>query len=242
MHVIIAPDQHALGIYAAGTIADTVRSKPDAVLALPTGLTPRGMYAELVRKHRAEGLDFSHVITFNLDELVGPALYRTYMKSEFFDHVNVRTENIHIPDGRPGKNLGEESAHFELAIHQAGGIDLLISGIGTNGHVAFNEPGTDFNSRTRVVELAPESISGLHRQFPEIHELPVRAITMGLGTIMQARRIVLLAAGQRKAEAVRQALRGPVTVSMPASILQLHGDATAILDRDAALSLRERVG
>src|SRR5215831_7583110 len=208
MRVLVTPDYRTLSLTAAELVVKAVRTKPGLVLGLPTGNTPIGLYEQLVRSYREQQLDFSKLRTFNLDEFVGlapndPHSYRTYMRKHFFDHVNVSAANTHIPE-----NLGT----YEDAIKQTGGIDLLIVGIGTNGHIAFNEPGSPFDSRTRVVDLAPETILNAQRHFGNEH-VPRKAITMGLGTIREARRIVLLASGAHKANAVERALRGPVSES-----------------------------
>src|SRR5437667_1381908 len=176
--------------------------------------------------HRDLHLDFSRAQTFNLDEYVGlepdhPKSYHAYMRRHFFDHVNIAVENIHMPNGTLGIDVDAETKSYEQAIEDAGGIDLLIVGIGANGHIAFNEPGSAFESRTRAVDLAPETIANARQHF-RTEAVPLRAITMGIGTILEARRILLLAAGASKAGAVERALRGPVSQSVPASALQLH--------------------
>ena len=219
-----------------------MRLKPDLVLGLPTGHTPLGMYEEVVQQHREEGLDFSRVTAFNLDEYLGlspedPGSFTAYMRHHFFDRVNVAAENIHIPDGRPDVDAESESARYEQAIRKAGGIDLPIVGIGANGHIAFNEPGSNFASRTRPVDLAPETVSSARQYFESEAATPHRAITVGIATILDARRILLLAAGSGKSHAAARAIQGPVSESTPASALQLHADVTAILDQGAAANL-----
>lgn len=238
MRVFVTRDYRAVSRQAADAADDAIRLKPGVTLGLPTGNTPLGMYQELVRRHREEGLDFSRVRTFNLDEYLGlspdhAGSYHTYMRRYFFDHVNVPAENIHIPDGSPGVDAEAESASYERAIDGAGGIDLLIVGIGANGHIAFNEPGSSSKSRTRVVELAPETIANARKHFENELEIPLTAITMGLGTILEARRILLLASGPDKSDVVNRALRGPVSESVPASVLQLHSEVVVILDETA---------
>lgn len=228
MRVLVTSDYRTLSERAAELVAEAVRAKPDLTLGLPTGSTPFGMYEELVRRHREEGLDFSRVKTFNLDEYLGltpehPRSYHTYMRVHFFDHVNVSPENIHFPNDTT-----------EHAIQEAGGIDFLIVGIGTNGHIAFNEPGSSFASRTRVVDLAAETRANARRHFDTGAEVPSRAITLGIATILEARRILLLASGAGKSNAVRRALQGLVTEALPASVLQSHPAVTAILERAAA--------
>ncbi|PYS41397.1 MAG: glucosamine-6-phosphate deaminase [Acidobacteria bacterium] len=238
MRVLVTADYRTLSQTAAELVIKAVRAKADLTLGLPTGSTPLGMYEELVTTYRHQHLDFSQLRTFNLDEYLGlsqdhPKSYHTYMRLHFFEYVNVSTANIHIPDGSPGIDVDAESARYETAIQQAGGIDLLIVGIGANGHIAFNEPGSAFESRTRAVDLAPETIANARQHF-RTEAVPLRAITMGIGTILEARRILLLAAGASKAGAVERALRGPVSQSVPASALQLHPHVIAILDEAAS--------
>jgi glucosamine-6-phosphate deaminase len=240
MRVLVTPDYRTLSKTAADLLITAHRRKPDLNVGLPTGNTPLGMYEELVRRYREGHLDFSRMRTFNLDEYLclprdHPKSYRTYMRQHFFDHVNVLPENIHIPDGSPGIDEAAESERYEKAIQQAGRIDLLIVGIGANGHIGFNEPGSPSDSRTRAVELAPETIVNAGQHFPG-ENVPARAITMGIATMLDARRIVLLAAGASKADAVERALKGPITESMPASALRLHHHVIAILDEAASLS------
>lgn len=230
MRVVVTPDYRTLSAQAASIIADAILAQPDVALGLPTGSTPIGMYAELVRRHREEGLDFSKVRTFNLDEYRGlhpahPKSYHAYMHTHLFDKVNVALHNIHIPD---------DALEYEAAIRKAGGIDLLIVGIGTNGHIAFNEPGSSFASRTREVELAPETIANARKHFEDKNAVPRSAVTVGIATILEARRILLLASGSGKTGAIRRAFHESVSEAMPASALQLHPDVTAILDEAAA--------
>jgi glucosamine-6-phosphate deaminase len=233
MRVIVLPDYETLSRHAARIVADAVRLKPELRLALPTGNTPLGMYHELARFYRDEHLDFSKVQTFNLDEYAGlpaghPRSYRTYMQIHFISRVNVSEENVHIP--------GPEAVAFEDAIQAAGGLDLLIAGIGSNGHIAFNEPGSPFDSRTREVALAPETRANAAKHFGGELLVPRRAVTMGIGTMLEARRIVLLAHGAGKAAALDRALHGPISIESPASALRLHPNVTVLLtpecDRD----------
>jgi glucosamine-6-phosphate deaminase len=235
MRVLVTADYRTLSEEAGALVARAVRAKPDITLGLPTGNTPLGLYEELVRKHRHEGLDFSRVRTFNLDEYLGlapddPRSYHAYMRARFFDHVNIALENTHIPNGSPGVNVDAECGRYEDGIRNVGGIDLLIVGIGSNGHIAFNEPGSSFESRTRVVTLAPETIENAKRHFPSDASVPMSAITIGIRTILDARRVLLLASGPGKVE---RTLRDPVSESVPASALRLHPDVIAILDESA---------
>jgi len=241
MRVLVTPDYRTLSEEAAALVARAIRAKPDITLGLPTGNTPLGMYDELIRRHRDENLDCSRVRTFNLDEYLGlapdnPQSYYAYMRARFFDHVNIAAENTHIPNGSPDVNADAECGRYEDAIRNAGGIDLLIVGIGSNGHIAFNEPGSSFDSRTRVATLAPETIENAKRHFPNDASIPTSAITIGIRTILDARRILLLASGPGKAEAIERMLRDPVSESVPASALRLHPDVISILDE----SVRQR--
>ena len=242
IRVIITRNYDEMSKLAAKMIADAIRSKPDVVLGLATGGTPVGCYQELVRMHREEGLDFSGVTTFNLDEYVGlppthEQSYHYYMDVNLFNHVNIRRENVHIPDGL-AEDLERHCREYEEMIKKAGGIDLQLLGIGRNGHIGFNEPGSPFDSRTRVVKLAETTRRDNARFFKSLDEVPTHAITMGLATIMEARKIILLASGEAKADAVAKSVEGPKTVMVPASILQDHPDCTFIIDREAASKLR----
>jgi glucosamine-6-phosphate deaminase len=240
--VLIKTDYTELSREAAGIVAAAIRKNPCLTLGLPTGSTPLGMYSELIRYHR-EGLDLSGIQTFNMDEYVGvdansPESYRSYMFREFFDHVNVPAKSIHIPAANPGDGFDAEAMRYEKLIRNAGGLDLQISGIGVNGHIGFNEPGSGRTSRTRVVRLADSTREGMRRYFVNGRDMPRSAITIGVGTIMEARAVVLLASGIRKAGAVAGALEGPVTTDIPASALQRHPHVTVILDQAAASMLK----
>jgi len=226
---------------AAEIIADAIRNKPNLVLGLATGSTPIGCYRELVRMHREEGLDFSRVVTFNLDEYIGlppthPQSYRYFMDENLFNHVNIKIENTHVPNGL-SDDLQRTCKDFEEAIKSSGGIDLQLLGIGSNGHIAFNEPGSPFDSRTRVVKVSEQTIKDNARFFESIDEVPRQAISMGTGTIMEARKIILLASGAGKADAVAKSVKGPVTEEVPASILQTHPNCIFVIDEAAASKL-----
>lgn len=218
------------------------------VLGLATGQTPVGVYAELVRMHRAEGLDFANVVTFNLDEYVGlgaghPASFRRFMDEHLFDHVNVPKSSIHVPDGDlAAEDVPAFCADYEAAIGAAGGIDLQLLGIGRNGHVAFNEPGTERDSRTRLVELAPGTRADAARFFEAHGATPLHAITMGIGTVLAARRLRVLAFGGHKASIVLRALADPVGPEVPATFLRDHPDVTFWLDDEAAAELPQGAG
>jgi glucosamine-6-phosphate deaminase len=244
MEVIVLPDAEAVGKEAARMIADLIRRKPNAVLGLATGSTPEPCYAELVRMHKEEGLDFSQVITFNLDEYypIDPRheqSYRYYMDTKLFNHININKANTHVPYGL-APDPDEHCRWYEEQIKRVGGIDLQILGIGHNGHIAFNEPGSSFASRTRLIVLTAETIKANSRFFEREEDVPRYALTMGIGTILEAKKIVLLATGEGKADAVAAAIEGPITTMCPASALQLHPDVTFILDEGAASKLKRR--
>src|SRR5215469_13488478 len=229
MRVLVTADYRTLSQAAAELLLKAIRVKPALVLGLPTGNTPLGMYEEVVRAYREQQLDFSRLRTFNLDEYSGiapddPHSYRTYMRKHFFEHVNISLHNTHIPDG---------TGDYEKDIVEAGGIDLLIVGIGMNGHIAFNEPGSDFGSRTREVTLTPETRANAKKHFGAA-TVPSRAVTMGIGTILDSRCIVLLASGASKRDIVTRALNGPVSQAVPASALQNHPNVIAVLDEAAS--------
>jgi glucosamine-6-phosphate deaminase len=244
MEVIITKEAGSASNLAARRIARLVMSKPDAVLGLATGNSPLGLYKELIRIHREEGLDFSRVRTFNLDEYIGlpaahPASYHSFMEKNFFREVNIIRGNSLLPDGLTS-DVPAHCEAYEAAIREAGGIDLQILGIGSDGHIGFNEPSSSLASRTRIKTLTPTTRQDNAGFFSTPEEVPYHVITMGIGTIMESRSIALLAFGEGKAGAVRGAVEGPISASNPASVLQMHPDAKIYLDEPAAISL-ERV-
>jgi glucosamine-6-phosphate deaminase len=238
----VFPDSVGASRAVAEIFAKTVRASPRCVLGMATGGTPIQTYRELIRMHQQDGLDFSAVTTFNLDEYVGlgpehPQSYRYYMQQHFFGHVNLDAARTHVPDGR-AVDLLAAAAEYETRIVAAGGIDLQLLGIGHNGHIAFNEPGAPRASRTRVVELSRQTIEKNARFFDSIEQVPRQAVTMGIATILESRGIVVLALGEGKAEAVRLAIEGESDEQHPASLLQGHPRVTFVLDDAAA----ERLG
>jgi glucosamine-6-phosphate deaminase len=244
VRVIIQPDYEVGSLRAAKIIADLVRKKPDCVLGLATGSTPLGTYKELIRLHKNEGLDFSRVTTFNLDEYVGlssihPQSYRQFMQGNLFDHINIPLTSTNVPDGR-ALDFEHHCRQYEQRIEAAGGIDLQILGIGSDGHIAFNEPGSSLGSRTRLKTLATETIRDNARFFGGEDKVPRLAVTMGVGTILESRRCLLLAFGKQKAAAIRDTVEGPVTAQVTASALQLHREVIGIFDEDAASLLARR--
>jgi glucosamine-6-phosphate deaminase len=232
---------------AATEIASLIRSRQaegrTCVLGLATGSTPKTLYAELVRMHREEGLSFRNVITFNLDEyypMLPAALqsYNNYMRRQLFDHIDILPANIHIPDGSlPKEDVKQHCAAYEQQIEEAGGIDLQVLGIGNNGHIGFNEPGSSLYSRTRLINLENSTRLANAFEFANIAQVPRLALTMGISTILKAKRIILLAWGPAKAAVVQKAVEGVVTESVPASLLQQHADCSFIVDEAAAAEL-----
>ena len=234
---LIVTDAQQAAVRAAGLYVDLLRRKPDAVLGLATGSTPLGLYARLAALYRAGELSFRRATSFNLDEYVGlPAThsqsYRYFMEHNLFSHVDLPAERTHVPSGLDVSDAA--LAGYDAAIEAAGGIDLQLLGLGGNGHIGFNEPGTPFGLGTHVVELTARTRQDNARFFASLDEVPTHAATMGVKTVMHARAILLLAFGSAKAEAVRAALIGPVTEDVPASVLQLHPDVTVFCDEEAA--------
>ena len=238
MEIIIKSNYDQMSAEAARLVADLVYHQPNAVLGLATGSTPLGLYQQLIRLHTDEGLDFSKVVTFNLDEYVGlpPAhdqSYNYFMWENLFKHINITPENIHIPNGM-ARDIEAFCDWYEDEIEAQGGIDLQILGIGSDGHIAFNEPGSSLGSRTRLKTLTRQTIEDNAHFFENEADVPRYAITMGVGTIMEARSCVLLASDAGKSATVAQAIEGPVTSMITASALQLHPHAIFILDEAAA--------
>ncbi|MGE5509477.1 MAG: glucosamine-6-phosphate deaminase [Chitinophagales bacterium] len=243
MESLVVCGREEVGRAGAAVVAAALRQQPRLVLGLATGETTLPFYRELVRLHREEGLDFAGVTTFNLDEYYGlgpedPRSYHHFMQERFFRHVNLDPARTHLPDGL-ATDVAAECRRYEALIAAAGGIDLQVLGIGVNGHIGFNEPGTALAAETQLVRLRPETIHRNER-LTQATALPEQAISLGVKTIMHTRRLLLLAAGPEKAPAVAAALEGPVTDAVPASVLQLHPALTVILDRDAAGCLRAR--
>jgi glucosamine-6-phosphate deaminase len=242
MEVLIREDYESMCREAAKVVASTLNAKPNAVLGLATGSTPLALYRELVRMHKEGLLDFSQVTTFNLDEYVGLSRdnkqsYHYFMHENLFRHINIAPQNIYIPSGTTD-NYEAFCAWYEKRIVECGGIDLQILGIGTDGHIAFNEPSSSLGSRTRIKTLAKQTIEDNARFFEHRDDVPIYAITMGVGTILEARKIMLLASGENKAHAVAAAVEGPITSMITASALQLHRDCTMFLDRAASRDLK----
>ncbi len=234
----VVRDAAAVAHAAADEIQELITGRPAAVLALPTGRTPLPLYAELRRRYQAGHIDFGQVQTFNLDEWVGlgpdhAGSYARFMREQLFSHVNLRPENCHLPNGL-APDLAAECAAYEELIQRAGGFGLAVLGIGRNGHIGFNEPGTPFDSRTHVALVTEETREANRWSFPPGVDPPDRAITVGIATLLEAERILLLVTGAEKAAALERALRGPVDPLVPASALQLHPRVRVIADAAAA--------
>ncbi len=244
MEVIIQPTEAAAASLVARVVAHDLRANPHLVLGLATGKTMENVYRQLVRLHKEEKLDFSLCSTFNLDEYVGlfpsdPNSYRHYMDHHLFRHVNVDPRNTHLPNGLAA-DLEQECRQYEALIQRFGGIDLQLLGIGKAGHIGFNEPLSALRSRTRVKALTPTTIKQNAGFFGGEDKVPRRAITMGVGTIIEARRCLLLATGDAKAGVIAQAVEGPITSMVTATTLQLHPRCTVVVDEPAANQLKEK--
>lgn len=243
MRIYVAKDYEEMSKQAAQIVSSQVILNPNSVLGLATGGTPVGMYKQLVKNHIEDGVDFSDVTTFNLDEYypLDPSndqSYYHYMQENLFKHINIPENRINIPKGN-AKNVMDECEAYEQSISNAGGIDLQVLGIGANGHIGFNEPDECFEGKTHLVELEENTIKDNARFFNSIEEVPTKAISMGIGTIMQAKQILLLANGASKAKVIKDMITGPISPAVPASILQLHGNVTVILDQEAAKELSQ---
>lgn len=222
---------------AASLIAAQIVMKPDCVLGLATGSTPIGTYEHLIKKYQDGELDFSQVISVNLDEYKGLSpennqSYRYFMNNHLFHHVNIKPENTYVPNGLE-PDAKKACSDYNLIIKEKGGIDLQLLGLGLNGHIGFNEPTDVFEKETHCVNLTDSTIQANARFFSSIDEVPKQAYTMGIQTIMQARKVVLIATGKAKAQIVKDAFFGPITPRVPASILQFHNDMTLICDDEA---------
>ncbi len=238
MNLVIEKNYQQLSFLAAQLVAAQINKKKSIVLGLPTGQTPVGMYQELIKKFQKREIDFSNVITFNLDEYCGlspchPQSYHYFMWNTLFQHVNIKKKNVYLLNGE-AKNIEQECQHYESLINKKNGIDLQILGIGDNGHIGFNEPSLVLKSNTHLVNLSQATIQANSRFFNSVKEVPRQALTMGMGTIMKAKKIILLASGKKKAPVIAKTINGLISTETPASLLQLHKDVTIIVDEDAA--------
>ena len=243
MRIYVTEDYQAMSRKVANLLAAQVMMKPDCVLGLATGSTPVGAYQRLVELYRAGDVDFSQVRSINLDEYVGLApthdqSYRYFMQSNLFDHVNIDPANTNVPLGL-AEDPAAECRRYNQVIHDLGPIDIQLLGMGHNGHIGFNEPADHFPLGTHLVDLTHSTIEANKRFFASEADVPRQALTMGIGTIMRARNILVVVSGKDKAEIVRKAFCGPVTPQVPASVLQLHADVTLVGDEEALSEIRK---
>ncbi|SCZ02037.1 glucosamine-6-phosphate deaminase [Alkaliphilus peptidifermentans] len=239
MRIYIEEDYVSMSKKAALIVASQIILNPKSVLGLATGSTPTGMYQELIEMYKSKEVDFSETTTFNLDEYYGlerehKSSYYTYMMDVFFKYINVQKNQIHILNGK-AQNVVTECLAYEELINSVGGIDLQILGIGANGHIGFNEPSKKLNVTTHLVQLTEKTIQDNSRFFDRKEDVPREAISVGIATIMKAKKIVLLASGRNKAEAIMEMTSGYVNTQVPASILQTHSDVTLIIDKEAGV-------
>ncbi|MBD7914326.1 glucosamine-6-phosphate deaminase [Clostridium sp. Sa3CUN1] len=238
MKVIVTKNYDELSKVAANEMANIIRNNPKAILGLATGGSPVGMYKELIKMNQLGEIDFSKVTTVNLDEYVGlsgdhPQSYRYFMNNTLFNHINIDKNNTYVPNGL-AENIEEECKNYDAKIAELGGTDVQLLGIGNNGHIAFNEPDTSLVSGTHLTGLTDDTIKANARFFDTIDEVPKTALTMGLGGIMKSKKIIVIASGESKAEAVKGMVSGKISTNMPASMLQMHRDVVVIVDEDAA--------
>ena len=243
MKIISAKDYQALSRAAANIISAQVILKPSCVLGLATGSSPVGTYQQLIEWYKKGDLDFSQVRTVNLDEYAGLSgdndqSYRYFMNHNLFDHININKENTSVPCGT-AEDLQAECERYEQLVEQTGGVDIQLLGIGNNGHIAFNEPCEEFPEKTHVVDLTQNTIEANARFFESMDQVPKKALTMGIGTIMKAKKIVLLANGPKKAQTIHDTVYGPITPKVPASVLRLHPDVTIFVDEEAGALLKK---
>ncbi len=244
MEVIIQNKTEDACHLTARLIADAIRIKPNLVLGLATGRTMEAVYGMLAKMHQEEGLDFSRVITFNLDEYIGlepedPCSYRTYMNEQLFNHININMANTHLPLGN-AEDPDAECAAYDKKIADAGGIDLQLLGIGRTGHIGFNEPLSALRSRTRCKALTPGTIEQNAPLFDDPKRIPRRAMTMGVGTILESKRCLMLVTNAEKADILAKAVEGPITSMISATAMQLHEHCTVIVDEEAAANLEQK--
>ncbi|MBZ4667271.1 MAG: glucosamine-6-phosphate deaminase [Defluviitaleaceae bacterium] len=238
IRIYVEANYEAMSKKAAYILSSQIRLEPQSVIGLATGGTPVGMYKELVRMHNEEDLDFSEITTFNLDEYYpiakdNPQSYYYYMMENLFNHVNIDLSRVHIPNGM-AQDVAKECENYETMIRNAGRISLQVLGIGPNGHIGFNEPDAQLEPYTHLVDLDEKTIEANSRYFNSREEVPKQALSMGVKTIMSAKKLMLLASGQNKAEIIKESIMGGITPEIPASFLQLHPDVTIILDKEAA--------
>ncbi|MBS5939974.1 glucosamine-6-phosphate deaminase [Clostridium sartagoforme] len=238
MKIIITKNYEELSKVAANEMAETIKSNPKAILGLATGGSPIGMYKELIRMNKEGEIDFSTITTVNLDEYIGLSgehtqSYRYFMNDNLFNHINIDKKNTYVPNGL-AENIEEECKNYDAKIADLGGTDVQLLGIGNNGHIAFNEPDQELVAGTHLTGLTEDTIKANARFFDSIDEVPKTALTMGLGGIMKSKKIIVIASGEGKAEAVKAMVNGKISTNMPASMLQMHRDVVVIIDEAAA--------
>lgn len=238
MRIIITKNYEELSKVAANEMAETIKNNPKAILGLATGGSPIGMYKELIRMNKEGEIDFSTITTVNLDEYIGLSgehtqSYRYFMNDNLFNHINIDKKNTYVPNGL-AENVEEECKNYDAKIADLGGTDVQLLGIGNNGHIAFNEPDQELVAGTHLTGLTEDTIKANARFFDSIDEVPKTALTMGLGGIMKSKKIIVIASGEGKAEAVKAMVNGKISTNMPASMLQMHRDVVVIIDEAAA--------
>ena len=236
MNLIVVDNYEELSKVAAKEFAKVINEKPNAVLGLATGGSPVGMYKELIKMYENKELDFSKITTVNLDEY--EQSYRHFMNENLFKYINVDIKNTFVPNGL-AKDLELECKEYDKKIEELGGIDIQLLGVGNNGHIAFNEPDEELSSGTHIITLTEDTIKANARFFANEADVPRRAISMGVGGIMKSKKIVLIASGESKAEAIKGLFSGKITTDNPASMLQMHRDVTVIVDKEAAKLIKE---
>ncbi len=239
MKITVCKNYEEMSNKAAEVIAEDMKKKKNYVLGLATGSTPVGTYQGLIAKNKAKEIDFTDVVTFNLDEYIGldknhDQSFSYFMFDNLFNHINIVNDNVHVPSGTE-KDYDSYCRNYEEMIKQAGGVDLQLLGIGSNGHIGFNEPDSIFSEITHTVDLTESTIKDNSRFFESIDVVPTKAITMGIGTILRAKKIVIIVSGKNKAKAIYDAIYGPIDPKMPASALQKHNDVTVFVDKEAAV-------
>ena len=242
MHILVASSPDRANKFAANKILEYLSARVHPVLGLATGASPLGTYRELIQRYQSGVISFASTTMFLLDEYIGlpaghPQSFRQFIKREFTDAIDVAPTSVHVPETE-AEDLSGTCQLYETKIQEAGGIDVQILGIGSNGHIAFNEPGSPLNSRTRLCVLSEQTRHDNARYFESINTTPTHGVSQGIGTILEARHIILIAAGAKKAQAIQQAVEGPVTPALPASALQTHPNTILILDQQAASKLQ----
>lgn len=238
MKLIVTKDYNELSKVAAKEMAKVIKNNNKSILGLATGGSPVGMYKELINMNKSGEIDFSDITTVNLDEYIGlsgehPQSYRYFMNENLFNHINIDKNKTYVPNGL-AKDIEKECTSYDAKIEELGGIDVQLLGVGNNGHIAFNEPNEALLAGTHLTDLKEDTIKANSRFFDSIDDVPKKAITMGLGQIMRAKKIILIASGESKAEVVKAMLSGKISTDIPATMLQMHRDVTVIVDEAAA--------